>query len=127
MVETRGLVAPFPEPVNQKIEAIARSHGETLEDHVATQLTRDDIRDDTLFLTIDLMTKIRMLKKHEGIYHIYSLGEFLDESALEIPSPYGADLAAYSECYDLIEETMGRVALKIDLLTGDDAEGGDEL
>ena len=34
-VESRGLVVLFPEPVNQKAEAILASHGLTMKDHTA--------------------------------------------------------------------------------------------
>ena len=40
---SRGLVVLFPEPVNQKAEAILVSHGLTARDHAAVQLTEEDL------------------------------------------------------------------------------------
>ena len=57
-VESRGLVVLFPEPVNQKAEAILASHGLTMKDHTA-----------------------KMLEKLQGEGHIYGLDVDPIESA----------------------------------------------
>ena len=50
---SRGLVVLFPEPVNQKVEAILVSHGLTAKEHEATQLTQEDIEGKVLLLTME--------------------------------------------------------------------------
>ena len=41
-IESRGLVVLFPEPVNQKAEAILASHGLTMKEHTASMLQQED-------------------------------------------------------------------------------------
>jgi L-threonylcarbamoyladenylate synthase len=43
-IEARGLVVQFPEPVNQKAEAVLISNGISTEGMVSTQLRRQAIR-----------------------------------------------------------------------------------
>ena len=43
-VESRGLVVLFPEPVNQKAEAILASHGLTMKDHTAKNYTKNNLK-----------------------------------------------------------------------------------
>ena len=52
-VESRGLVVLFPEPMNQKAEAVLISNGYHVADHVAKQLVQEDIGDDVLILTME--------------------------------------------------------------------------
>ena len=49
---TRGLVVLFPEPVNQKIEAILANHGLTAKGHEAKQLSEEDLDEKTLVLVM---------------------------------------------------------------------------
>ena len=44
----RGLVVLFPEPLNQKAEAVMISNGVMLEDYTSMELTDEDITENTL-------------------------------------------------------------------------------
>ena len=50
---SRGLVVLFPEPMNQKAEAVLISNGHRPEEFQAQQLKQEDIADDVLILTME--------------------------------------------------------------------------
>ena len=50
-VLSRGLVVLFPEPLNQKAEAVMISNGLKSEGFMSEQITEEDITDNTLILT----------------------------------------------------------------------------
>ena len=52
-VGSRGLVVLFPQPVNQKVEAVLVRNGLSAKDHTTTPLTAEDINDDTLILVME--------------------------------------------------------------------------
>lgn len=52
-IESRGLVVPLPEPVNQKAEAIMKSQGMSIADYKSRQFTEEDLDEETLVLAID--------------------------------------------------------------------------
>ena len=66
-VESRGLVVLFPEPVNQKAEAILASHGLTMKDHTAKMLEQEDFDERTLILVMEDALKQRIFQEHEKL------------------------------------------------------------
>ena len=52
-VLARGLVVLFPEPMNQKAEAVLISNGINTEDFISVQLTEEDLTEDTLVLAME--------------------------------------------------------------------------
>ena len=44
-IGSRGLVVLFPQPVNQKVEAVLARNGLSAKDHTTTPLTAEDIND----------------------------------------------------------------------------------
>ena len=116
LIETRGLVAPFPEPVNPLMEAAAQNHQDSLVPHKAAQLSEEDIKETTLFFALDMPMKMRTIRNYEGIQHIYSFDEFLESGEAEIESPYGKDLASYESCYEQTEKIVARIAKKLNRL-----------
>ena len=55
-IEARGLVVQFPEPVNQKAEAVLISNGISTEGMVSTQLEESDITESTMVFTMEFIT-----------------------------------------------------------------------
>ena len=51
VIDSRGMVVLFPEPANQKAEAVMKSVQMTLEGHSSLQLDPEEIQEDTLILT----------------------------------------------------------------------------
>lgn len=75
-VESRGLVVLFPEPVNQKAEAILASHGLTMKDHTAKMLEQEDFDERTLILVMEDALKQRIFQEHENVQNTWQLSTF---------------------------------------------------
>ena len=58
----RGFVVLFPEPLNQKAEAVMISNGIALENYMSSQLEPTDFGDTTLILTFDQAAKEKVLE-----------------------------------------------------------------
>ena len=59
-VLARGLVVLFPEPMNQKAEAVLISNGIHTEDFISVQLMEEDLTEDTLVLAMEEAQKEKM-------------------------------------------------------------------
>lgn len=99
VIDSRGMVVLFPEPANQKAEALMKSAGMTLEGHTAVAFSEDDIAEDILVLTMEESEKLKLKDLYGEENHIYTLSEFVgDEDGT--PDPYGQPLSAYGECME---------------------------
>ena len=101
-VESRGLVVLFPEPVNQKAEAILASHGLTLKDHTAKMLEQEDFDERTLILVMEDALKQRIFQEHENVQNTWQLSEYIKEET-DVTEPVGGSLADYGACYELLD------------------------
>ena len=112
LIESKGLVVLFPEPINPKAEAILVSHGLTFKSHLSEQFIQEDFDERTLILTMDQAQKEKILAEYEGAVNLYTLPEYLglDE---EILDPYGGTLADYGACYEQLERILIRLADKL--------------
>ena len=61
-IESRGMVVLFPEPINQKVEAVLISNGVATNDFMSVQLTEEDFTMDTLILTMEYIQKEKILE-----------------------------------------------------------------
>lgn len=107
---TRGLVVLFPEPLNQKAEAVMISNGINMEGFMSTQLVEEDFTEDTLVLVMEHAQLEKVLEKYENAdpENVFVLTELVGDE-LEIIDPYGGPLQAYGLCY----ETMRKTILKL--------------
>ena len=101
-VESRGLVVLFPEPVNQKAEAILASHGLTMKDHTAKMLEQEDFDERTLILVMEDALKQRIFQEHENVQNTWQLSEYIKEET-DVTEPVGGSLADYAACYELLD------------------------
>lgn len=101
-VESRGLVVLFPEPVNQKAEAILASHGLTMKDHTAKMLEQEDFNERTLILVMEDALKQRIFQEHENVQNTWQLSEYIKEET-DVTEPVGGSLADYGACYELLD------------------------
>ena len=101
-VESRGLVVLFPEPVNQKAEAILASHGLTMKDHTAKMLEQEDFDERTLILVMEDALKQRIFQEHENVQNTWQLSEYIKEET-DDTEPVGGSLADYGACYELLD------------------------
>lgn len=118
VIDSRGTVVLFPEPANQKAEAIMKCAQMTLENHVSRQLDEENLQEDTLILTIDESQKARLLSEYGRKGNIYTLNEFVGDDT-EIPEPYGKPLTAYGECYEVLDRLVAELADKLNSFVED--------
>lgn len=106
----RGLVVQFPEPMNQKAEAVMRSNGIPTEGFVSKQLEAEDITPDTLILTMESVHKKRILDRFPEIDEdqVAVLSRFVGEE-LETLDPYGGQLPNYGLCYESLRGTIRKL------------------
>jgi protein-tyrosine phosphatase len=106
----RGLVVQFPEPMNQKAEAVLISNGINMEGFVSCQLTEEDLTEDTLVLTMEAVQRDRILEQYENAVpeNIHVLTEYVGDE-LEIIDPYGGELPAYGLCYETLRKSIKKL------------------
>lgn len=115
VIDSRGIVVLFPEPANQKAEAIMKSFQKTLEGHTSRQFAVENLTDDTLVLTMEESQKTKLLTEYGNLENVYTLDEFIGED-LPIPNPYGKPLAAYGECYEILSKLITKLAEKLNVI-----------
>lgn len=104
---SRGLVVLFPEPLNQKAEAVMISNGINMENFMSTQLLEEDFTEDTLVLVMEHAQREKIFEKYENVNpeNIWVLTELVGEE-LEIIDPYGGTLQTYGLCYEMLRKTI---------------------
>lgn len=111
-IGSRGMVVLFPEPANQKAEAIMRSQQMTLAAHEATQLDELDLDDDTLVLTFEESQKWKIVSDYANVKHVYTLSEYIDDDRV-VGSAHGQPLVVYGENFELLKELIHKLAEKL--------------
>ena len=106
-VLARGIVVQFPEPLNQKAEAILISNGIQLNGYGAQQISNEDITDTTIIFTMEETQRLRLMEDYERATeeNTFVLSRFVGDE-LEILDPYGAPLQSYGLCYELIKSSV---------------------
>ena len=108
----RGLVVLFPEPVNQKIEAILANNNLTAKDHEAVQLSPEEIDSETLLLVMeqDQVAKVRALSpRAEYVSTVSGFAGFTGD----IEPLFGADLPTCGKCFEILQGLVKIIAEKI--------------
>ena len=100
-VLVRGLVVLFPEPLNQKAEAVMISNGINLEGFMSSQITAGDFGEDTLVLTMEMFPEA----KEENVQ---VLTELVGDE-LEILDPYGGTLQSYGLCFETMNKSIKKL------------------
>jgi protein-tyrosine-phosphatase len=111
-VESRGLVVLFPEPMNQKAEAVLISNGYSVADHVARQLTQEDIGDDVLILTMEDAQKEKIWENYENARNVHTLTEYIRLRG-ELAPLYGEPLKEYGKCYEIMEKLLDGLVVQL--------------
>jgi protein-tyrosine phosphatase len=109
-VLARGLVVLFPEPINQKAEAILISNGIHMEGFTSVQLTEEDLAGDTLTLTMERTQRERLLEMYgeDKAEDIQVLTDLVGDE-LEILDPYGGALPSYGLCYETLRKSIKKL------------------
>ena len=109
-IESRGLVVLFPEPLNQKAEAVLISNGINMPEMMSSQLEGEDLSPDNLILTFEAAQKEKILQDFEEAVQadVEVLTELVGDE-LEILNPYGGALQAYGLCYETLNKTVQKL------------------
>lgn len=110
-VDSRGMIVLFPEPANQKAEAIMKSQQMTLESHEATPFSEKDLDDDTLVLTLEEPYKWKIVSEYENVKNVFTLNEYIEDDRQVLYT--WAALVAYGENFELLKELILKLAEKL--------------
>lgn len=110
IVDTRGMIVLFPEPVNPKaLEVVTQNHL-SVEEHTAVQLTKDDFDERTLMLTMEEAQKTKILEEYPGeTKNVYTLAEYCGRTG-DVESPLGRDVPAYGACFLILKDFIEKLA-----------------
>lgn len=115
VVESRGLVVLFPEPLNSKVSENLRVHSVPCKEQASVQLTKDDFQDDSLLITMNTAEKISIVEQYGVTENLYTLKEFVGEDG-DVFDPYGGDEQGYETLYlelkDLLYKVKGKLEWK---------------
>ncbi|SHI62863.1 arsenate reductase/protein-tyrosine-phosphatase family protein [Parasporobacterium paucivorans] len=111
-IESRGIIVLFPEPVNQKVLTIAEMKGLNLRGYQSKLLMPEDFSEETLVLVMDGLQKLKLYEEYKDAANVYTIREFVGEIG-DMKTPYGGDLAEYSESYRVLERLVLKVKDKL--------------
>ncbi len=111
----RGLVVSFPEPMNQKVEAVMAGGGIVWENFTSQGLQDEEIKEDTLVLVMDEKQKEHAIKAftHATADNTFVLSKYVGEE-LDIMDPYGGNLQTYGICFEGLKETLGKLQTRLE-------------
>ena len=110
----RGIRVPFPEPLNQKTEAVMISNGITLEEFTSKKLENEEIIEDTLIFAMEESERKKIIRDFENATeeNTFLLSDFVGDE-LEIMDPYGGTLQTYGICFEVIKNSIEKMKDKI--------------
>lgn len=107
----RGLIVLFPEPLNQKAEAVMISNGLAVKKDLSVPLSEEDFWEDALVFAMEGKQREKILEMFPqadpGRVHV--LTEFTGDE-LEIVNPYGGTLQMYGLCFETLSSTIRKLA-----------------
>ncbi len=108
---SRGLLVQFPEPLNQKAEAVMISNGITVEEFKSEKLVAGDITEDTIVFTMEESSLKKILTKIETANedNTFILTDYVGEE-LPIMNPFGGTLQTYGICFEMLKTTLNKLA-----------------
>ena len=110
---SRGLVVLFSEPVNEKAEAVLENHGLTCVVEASKELSKEDITDKSLILTMTDKQKKQAQERLELTENVFTIKEFNGEEG-EVKDPYGGTLVDYEECFTELLRLIKKTIYKLD-------------
>ncbi len=108
--EARGLIVQFPEPLNQKVEAVLISNGIELKDYSSKQLMDSDFVENTLVITMEETQRQKILSEYTNATEENTrlLNELVGDE-LEIMDPYGGSMQSYGLCYEVLKASIEKL------------------
>ncbi|MBO5461082.1 MAG: threonylcarbamoyl-AMP synthase [Ruminococcus sp.] len=112
VIDSKGMVVLFPEPVNPKAEAVLKTAGLSMEGHQASAFSEAETEGDILVLTMNAEQKKRLAEKYPTLNNLYTFSEFVGEEE-EIEDPYGQPLAVYGKSLEKLSLLTKKLADKL--------------
>ena len=108
--ESRGLVVQFPEPINQKVEAVLIGNGIVLSYFASQKREEDDFTNDTLIIAMEEKQRQKILECYDRATeeNTVVLSTFVGDE-LEIMDPYGAPIQTYGLCYEVLKSSIEKL------------------
>ena len=108
--EARGLIVQFPEPLNQKVEAVLISNGCKLSDYSSKQLMDSDFSENTLVITMEESQRQKILSEYTNATEENTrlLNELVGDE-LEVMDPYGGSVQTYGLCYEVLKVSIEKL------------------
>lgn len=108
--ESRGLIVQFPEPLNQKAEAVLISNGIELKDYSSKQLQESDFSENTLVITMEEIQRQKILSEYTNATEENTrlLNELVGDE-LEVMDPYGGSVQTYGLCYEVLKVSIEKL------------------
>lgn len=116
VIDSRGMVVLFPEPVNQKAEAVMKSAQMTMAGHTASGFSEAEIDGEILLLTMNESQKRKIMSEYGEDISVYTLTEYVGVEG-EILNPYGKPLSSYGECMEKLSELIDKLTEKLNSFT----------
>lgn len=118
---SRGLVVLFEEPINPKCDILLTQSGYNISGHgQARQLVQEDLKTDSLVLTMTLSEKVKLIEDYLYEDNVYTIGEFVG-SDTDILHPVEEE--AYKACFDELVTRVNLAIHKIEELYWEENEG----
>ena len=113
-VFSRGIIVAFPEPLNQKTEAVMISNGIEVTDFASQQISDSDIDESTIIFTMELSQRQKLLDTLEKATeeNTFVVSDFAGEE-LEVMDPYGGTLQTYGICFESLKATLEKVVARL--------------
>ncbi len=111
-VESRGLVVLFPEPINSKVSACLQVHSVPCKEAVSKALEAADFTENTLFITMNSIEKIKIAEDFGVTENVFTLKEFIDEEG-DVFDPYGGDEEEYETLYLELKDLLYKMKSKL--------------
>ncbi len=110
----RGLVVPFPLPLNQKTEAVMISQGIDCSAFSAKQLDPEDLTDGCCIFVMEEKQKSIVLERIPlaNEENTFVLSGYVGDE-LDIMDPYGGSLQTYGICYEVIRASIEKLINKL--------------
>jgi len=106
-IDSAGIGALSGYPASDSAREVARSHGFSIDDHRARQITTADLEYYDEILVMEQVQRAMLQTHSEALaVHISLLGEFGAASGPEINDPYGGDVDSYHETFALLEDAV---------------------
>lgn len=109
LIDSKGMVVLFPEPVNQKAEEILKQNGLSMSEHEAVQFTKDDFDNRTLILVMEAVQKAKIEEEYrDAVKNLHLLTEYNGSGTGDVASPHGGDLIEYGRCFEVLKREVER-------------------